>query len=411
MNANTYNLSRFRDTRLQRDLLLCVLALTAACGLEPSTPALRKVATTDEQPVLPGLASPSLCAGCDFSIESVAQVGSELDTIFPKPRGTGVVTGSNRRFYTCPVSERGRIGEYAYTGELVGLRGKFGEGPGESRGCHQIAGSGRHLVTLNNDRVLWSEHFGDSARTIRLPTRPRLARMAILPDSTIVIVHDGPPSGALLVVRDPLRKPEFLELDSNLPSESLVKGPVVNSLWLTPGRRNTFYLVNEFFTPRVEEWSADGLLRSWALHAPWFVDYDAEALVRMVQQGVASVAAVPHTSAIRIDSDGRLWTLTVVPQPDPERSAVSVPQMPDEHGSPAVAQYWGFDGRNALDAVMAVYQLTDSSSNLLAYARVDPALSGFADDSTAYEEWIPDPDLIVYRMFEFRPPQALDSIR
>jgi hypothetical protein len=392
-------------------LLFSCLCFTTACqgGSEPA-PAPPDTTMQSEAPVLPGVLAKGACIECDFRLSPVAEVGSELDTIFPKPRGSGVVSAANHRFYTCPISERGRIGEYAPTGGLVGVRGKYGEGPGEARACYQIAVSGQSLVTLGGDRLLWSEHFGDSARTIRLPTVPRAPRMIVLPDSTVVIMHAGPPTGALLVIKDPTRVAEAFEFDSDVASEGRLTQPLENSIWLAPGRVNTFFLVNEFFAPRLEEWGADGLLRRWTLHAPWFWEYDADDLVRMVQEGVTSAAAVPRTMAIRVDSGGRLWSLTLVPQINPVEPHQPPPEFVTEPGHPVVAPTWGVEERGTLDAILAVYQLTDSSANLLAYARVDPALRAFADDSTAYEQWVTDQDLVVYRMFRFRPPQELENL-
>jgi hypothetical protein len=169
--------------------------------------------------------------------------------------------------------------------------------------------------------------------------------------------------------------------------------------WLAAVSKDRFFAMPLYNEALIDEWETSGrFLRRYRLPAPWFIPYGLGPLKELQQSGIRGTR-IAMSGGVWRDATGRLWTITNVP--DPKWRSRSDSGIRDEHGNRYV-QLWGFDRREVLDAIVAVYALTDTSVVLVASGRFAMPLSRFLSDSVVVERRYVDREVISFNLFRFR---------
>ena len=342
-----------------------------------------------------------LCGTCRIVVDSVTSIGTANDSVFARPP-TGIVEGSDQAFYVAALSAPGRIARYDWHGHLDKLLGRTGDGPGELRWAMAVSATAdSFLAVLDYRRIVWFPLPDGPViteallppiaefRAIALPRRGFVA--AVVQDRSLrTFIYRGP-DGTSRTFGDSSGPPD---------SHMMERQEGDRSHWLTALDSNRFWAMPEFFESSVEEWSTDGaLLRRYRPPAPWFVPYGPEMLKQLGSSGIRAVP-LAMSKAVWRDSQGRMWTLTQVPDPHWRVQRDAGAEL-DERGE-RHATLCCFDRRKVVDGIIAVYQVTDSSIALIASRRVDMPLVGILSDTIAVEGVYPSADVMTFNVFRFR---------
>ena len=329
------------------------------------------------------------CSSCKIQIEHFASIGSPDDTAFAYMMAE-IVEGADQRFYVGPMSGGQRIGVFDWSGTLLKLFSRRGEAPGRHQGISAMATTpDSMLVVLGSNIAIWFPLPEGAPQTVVLPYTQNEPRVAAFRGHIF--------SAA---VGTPIRRGFFSSFgrDSTIAFGDSLPAPTPGTLTLdqrrayrqlTPAAKNRFWAMSSSLEPLVEEWTVDGtLLRRYRLPAPWFKTHGLEIYPDLQKHGIRGVRVSVGRSIWR-DKEGRLWTITQVS--DPDWALV--------RDQPGVS---GFDRSKVTDAVIAVYEVTDSTIDLLAKRQVDQALGRFLSDSVVAEVLYPDNDVTHFNLFRFR---------
>jgi hypothetical protein len=343
------------------------------------------------------------CLDCRITLEPLGTIGSVNDTVHPV-FGATVSQGTDQRFYVAKISERGRVGVYSMAGDLIEILGRYGEGPGEMRTVSTHATTAdSELVVLAAARILRFPLPSGEPRSRLIPYFLNLPKMIALPGGGLVVnnrhpnarnfVYFGPEDSDILTFGDSTGA-------SSRDGSDPVRREALGLQLLAPVDSAHFWSVRQFFSPVLDEWGIDGrLLRRYQLPAPWFAEYGTDEFQSFIREGIR-VSPIPIVTGIHRDSDGRLWTVTQVADPDWTAPDSAEQARREDGGLQAVP--WGFDLRPVVDAIIAVYDISPAGAKLVATGRFDIPIRGILSDSIAYDEEIPERDVMTFSLYRFR---------
>lgn len=346
------------------------------------------------------------CPTCEIEIRWIGSIGDESDSIFPtvSAKLRSLAAG---QYVVCPVSERRRLAIFDSAGVLARLAAKGGEGPGELTGCSDVTfGPDSLAMVQHGNRLVW---FSAEQWT---PVDTRVLARRI-PGGNLLALDNR----RFVSTQSMRRTPRFL---TNLGSDS-VRGFGISNVdstmpdlegyptaVLVPLEGTRFLALDSYFRPSMEEWDAatGEQLRRYLLPAPWFREYDY-ALYQQWLVGGPSEVAMPITYGAWRDSLGRLWTVTQVTDADWKlREDVRAIEGEGVRRVP----YWGGDDRAMLDAIVAVYELTDSTVSLLTWKRFDEPLNGILQSGVLYARSWPDRDRVSFALYRARLTAATTAL-
>jgi hypothetical protein len=408
-------MKRFPDDRCitsRQLLLVCFLTgILCACAdsanreqppLEPSV-----AVETDWDSAVPRIKAVSelpTCAACTIRLDSFAVIGMSLDTVFPAGAAT-IVEGADQSFYVAPMSDRQKIGKYDWGGGLRALFGGKGEGPEQYYSPQGIAASpDSQLLVVSLSKALWYDlnTLRGIAKAIPV-TLNQPALVAMVGQKFLATTTGGIGMSGQLYWSAPEPNGTILGRSTSpvVPNTESRNGM---RMFRTVAARDTstFYTVGKFLEPLLEVWHVgDGLFNQVELPAPWFKKYDVSALAPS-SGGASQVETVPMSFHVWRDDDGLIWTLTSVPDRAlPKSRPAQSPRRGEDAHRPG-ANRAERPLREKGDGVIAVYEVTDSSVQLVTSARFDALLTLFLSDSVVAERSYPEPGSTRFILYKLR---------
>jgi hypothetical protein len=342
------------------------------------------------------------CRQCRISISPIAEIGSVEDTVVPVVLAD-VAEGMDQHFYVGPVSEPSKVAEFGWDGSLIRLIGHRGKGPGELTGIgHVVATSDSLIGAFSINRIVWFPLSGQPPITETVAQPLDDARLVGLAGRRVVGSNRSSNLRTFVAYGPDGRGRTFGDTNGFDPAGPRTFRSGMGSRWLADAGSG-IWTVSEYFAPIFEQWSFDGhRTRRLRLPASWFTPYGPDQLNKLAQFGIRSVPIATTKSAWR-SRDGYLWTITQVPDRKWRFSLDSATTPPGltRTGRP-IRSFYGFDRDLVLDAVLAVYSVTDSTATLIASQQVDQALTQFLSDSVIAQETYPDGLSSTIRLFRFR---------
>ncbi|MDX2263060.1 MAG: hypothetical protein SFU84_15315 [Gemmatimonadales bacterium] len=382
-----------------------MLGMLAACGrtadeVVPST-ATAADPLPATAPLLRSSSDEPTCPTCDIVLDSLFTVGFSDDTVFPLVPAS-VVQGADQQFYIHPMSDQLKIGRYDWKGALTLLFGGQGEAPGQYGSAGTLAAApDSQLLLVEYRKVHWYDlqTLESSAEPVPMPlNQPALIAFSgrrFLATTTGGVGMSGeiylstPNPGGLVLGRSTA---------PTVPNTATVGGASMfrHVTGRVPGE---FYTIGWFLAPTLERWTTSGGLRDRVeLPAPWFVPYGVEALIE--RDAKPRAAPLAGTTSLWQDGSQRVWTVTRVP--DPRTIGLPPPKVvSDADAHRGVQAEETLAPNQRADAVIAAYEISDSSVSLLTSKRFDQRVLGFLSDSIVVERSFPEPGLarfVVYRL-------------
>lgn len=247
------------------------------------------------------------CDECSLSIARMARLGNIEDLHAPADRPhRGVVRDSQGRFFVrggYPITD---ILVYGPEGELLEVRGRRGEGPGEFRSIEQflfLEDDTLGVVDVVQRRLTVMAPDGTVARTLRFPVEPR--EVVHMGRDVFVVAGLEYTSGGLgypthVVYPDGRTR----RLEGEVPV--LQTRPSASQRRLAGG--HDFVWSGRPDRYEIARWGLDGRVTMLIDRvAEWFPDRETEGAVNTAVESPA-----PFLMDLHVDEDGRLWTLSRV---------------------------------------------------------------------------------------------------
>ena len=386
---------------------LLILAVLASCSPAPvAEPAemshLGPLINADTFPIIEPISPIAVCGACRFEVDSVTTLGSDADTVYYNNPAT-VVHAADSQFYIAPVSIRGTVAQYDQRGSFVRLLGRHGRGPGEMNLPSGLALTDSSLVVFDFSRLVTFALDGSDTTTMRVDPPVGEYDNIALPGGTYVSAAiQRPTTRNLIVIHPDGRSVTFGDsVFYDGAGEAEQRRAAESYRIIAPFDSSRFLTMLRVFSPTIERWNTGGALEArYRLTAPWFPEYGVKELEEFRLHG-RQKSAIARAQALRVDEQGRLWTLVWV-KDSFWNDQQEIPTVAVEGGGPRVRQYWGFDRRKVEDAILAVYYLSDSGATLLASTRFDIPFSRFVSDSLVIEEVDIDRGLMKFNVFKIR---------
>ncbi len=281
-------------------ILGTVLVFSWQCSVGPSTSPVSRVIDDNAE-----------CPQCRIEFREVALLGDSLDDSSPRPDAAGrecmVGRLSTGEYVVSGIVGGGQINVYDAAGHRVRTIGRKGAGPGElGNSVRLMVGPGDTLIVLDesNLRLQTLTSSGDYVRSF--PTPVRVRSIALLP------------GGNLLYYRSPTRADDRLfHLVSPNGTEVAQFGkttgvPLDIEMWTVSPARPTGFWTSSYWNYELNRWRAvDTLAQALIRHADWFP-------VNAPYPDNPFRTALPPPALIHIgeDSSGRVWTYSLVPDPN-----------------------------------------------------------------------------------------------
>lgn len=383
--------------------LSIALLLLAACGQEAQQSG---GGDSTASPEIHARNREATCPDCDIVLTPLGTIGNELDSVVPRV-GARLRSVSPAQYLVCPVSERRRVAIFDSTGALLQLMAKGGEGPGEITGCSDLTfGPDSFALVQHNNRLVWfSPDDWLPVETRLLSRRIPGGNLLALDNRRFVSTFSnrGMPRFLSDVGSDSVRGFGVSAIDSTMPD---LEGYPTTVLVSVGGTR--FLALDSYFRPSMEAWDAatGERRRRYLLPAPWYPEYDYSTYQTWLTEGPSQVA-MSITYGAWMDQQGRLWTVTQVADADWEFR--KDPRAIEGEGVRRVP-YWGGDDRAILDAIIAVYEVTDSSISLLTWKRLDEPLNGILQSGVLYSRSWPDRDRASFALYRARLTGASEAL-
>jgi hypothetical protein len=337
------------DRRMGLHRALLGAAALVGLALPASAPAQRVIEIRD-------------CLGaCELTVRLQATLGDEREALVSD--NYTLQRTADGRFLFSSYETGGQILVFDSAGAHVGAAGRRGRGPGEYVFVDRlvVAGERVHAFDLVARRRTVLDHALEPVRMDGVPFQA--LSVAVLHD-TLTVVNMAMPSperiGYLLHVlgEDASILRSMERQGQQFPFTSQQR----RRLARLDGRR---FLSAHASAYRIDEWSADGdLLATWTREVPWFQSYETRCCIVHPDEPPQAMLR-----DIRVDADGRLWTLVTVPDARWQSVIVEDPM----HG------YRYTDVAAFYDTIIEVIDLR--TGRVIGSARLDPFMgAGFAGD-------------------------------
>lgn len=298
---------------------------------------------------------------CELTIRLQTTLGDERDALVTD--NYTLQRTPDGRFLFSAYETGGQILVFDSVGAHVGIAGRQGWGPGEYIFVDRlvVAGDQVHAFDPAGRRRTILDPALEHLRTDGLPFQALSA----------AVLHD-----TLTVVNMAVAAPERLGYLLHVLGEdgSIVRSmerqgeqfPFTSQQFRRPaGLDDRRFLSAHASSYRIDEWSADGeLLATWTREVPWLRGYETRCCIVHPDE-----PPQPMLRDIRVDADGRHWTLITVPDTRWRSVIVEDPM----HG------YRYTDGHAFYDTIIEVIDLREG--RVIGSARHDRFMSaGFAGD-------------------------------
>jgi len=390
---------------IRRVVAASYLVLLPACGRAEDKVVSSTATPADPlpaiAPLLQAASTEPTCPTCDIVLDSLFTVGLSNDTVFPIELAH-VVQGADQQFYIHPLSDQLKIGRYDWKGRLTRLFGGHGEAPGQYRFAGTLAAApDSQLLLVEYRKVHWYDlrTLESSAEPVPVPLN-QPALIALSGRRFLATTTGGVGMAGEIYLSTP--NPEGLVLGrttSPRRSNTETMGGASMFRHVTGRVPGEFYTIGWFLAPTLERWTTSGGLKDRVeLPAPWFVPYGIDALIE--RDAKPRAAPLAGTTSLWQDGSQRIWTVTRVP--DPRTIGLPPPQVvSDADAHRGVQAEETLAPNQRADAVIAAYEISDSSVSLLTSKRFDQRVLGFLSDSIVVERSFPEPGLarfVVYRL-------------
>jgi hypothetical protein len=342
-----------------------------------------------------------------IELDSLTQIGSDQDSLFITGEGH-LVQAADQQFYVAPLSVDQAIGRYDWSGRLTAVFGGRGEAPGKYLGVGGLFQSPDSLLlVLGFNQAVWYDLSSLVGELRTLPVMLNQPSAVAFSGHRFIATTTGG-IGAALFYSEPQPSGTGIGVSASPTMTSLETEAALGMFRSVAAMSTTRYVaMGRYLAPILEVWTSDsGLVRRLAVPAPWFESYGTEAW-GPITAGVPSGAVLTVTRSIWLDGEGRLWTITNLPDAGLPADYPTSAHREAARRVGVVTEGAGADVprmplREQADAIIAVYEVSDTAVKVIAKTRVDARLTRFLSDSIVAELEIPEPGVNRFILYRFR---------